>query len=68
ALALAEALWLAIADVDADWLALILADTDAEALWLAIADVDADWLADVDLEMLPLPSIVIEKPLIGNLL
>ena len=31
-LALAEALWLAFAELDADWLALILAELDAEAL------------------------------------
>ena len=31
-LALAEALWLAFAELDTDWLALMLADTDAEAL------------------------------------
>ena len=31
-LALAEALWLAFTELDADWLALMLAEIDAEAL------------------------------------
>ena len=50
----AEALWLAFAELDADWLALMLAlwlaDTDADALWLADTDALVDWLADADTE------------------
>ena len=41
-------LWLA--DTDADWLALMLAEIDAEALWLVL--IDTEWLALTDVEAL----------------